>query len=178
MNAKIFGAKQIAALVILAVGSIFAAPLDKFYDFDSPPDITFWNSTGQPDLSVFSFSNGFMEQRTYSVNESAGFTYPDITTTGGDLTPTNALIMEARINVHQINGGSGITFQAFDGAHRYTVGFRPTGIGIPTSSGDAYIDLDVFGFHTYRLESPANSSEIRFYFDGTLVLVTNAPSYT
>jgi hypothetical protein len=152
--------------------------LTKCFDFDAQPDLAFYNATGQPDQSVISISGGLMEQRTFSVNESAGFTYPNASQTGGGLFPANATILEARINVLRINGSAGVFFQAFDGAYRYSVFLTPTGIDIPSSSGNDHVPLDVFGFHTYRLETPGNSPKIRLYYDGKLVHVATAPDNT
>ncbi len=152
--------------------------LTKFFDFDAQPDLAFYNATGQPDQSVMSVRDGFMEQRTFSVNESAGFTYPNAAQTGGCLSATNATIIEARINVLRINGSAGVFFQAFDGAYRYSVFLTPTGVDIPSSSGNDHVTLDVFGFHTYRLEAPGDSPRISLYYDGKLVHVTRAPDYT
>lgn len=171
------------AMMLLLVGCL--APrhlkdpeLAMSFDFDTQPDLAFWNATGKADLEACSVGGGFMEQRTFDVNASAGFAYPNSTVTGGDLDPSKATILEARIDVRRIVGSGGVYFQAFDGACRYSVFLTPTGIDILSTSGVDHVSLDVYGFHTYRLETPGNSSKIRLYYDGELVLVTTAPTYT
>lgn len=144
----------------------------------SNPGIPFFNNTGSLESTLYSVSGGVLQQRTFSVNGNASYIYPNFAESGGPFTPTEDLVLESRIRISQINGTAGAYFQAFDGAYQFSVHFSNGGVVLATAAGDVPISVDVSTFHTYRLESSANSRSLNLFIDGGLVYNGFAKSYS
>lgn len=132
------------------------------------PGVTFFNNTGFSESSLYSVSGGFLRQQTFAINGNASYIYPNLNSTGGPFSPTQNVVLESRIRVSQISG-TGAYFQMFDGSFNMAVFLTPTGVTLPTASGDVFIPVNVFAFHTYRLEASANTRVLSLFVDGVQV---------
>ncbi len=56
----------------------------------------------------------------------------------------------------------------------YGVWLTPNGVDVPTRSGIVSVPVDVFQFHTYRIESPADSNVVTLFIDDVQVLTGTA----
>jgi len=149
----------------------------------------FFTNTGHTESSMYAVVDGALEQRTIDVEGNASYAYPRFDSENGDLRPDVRMIMEARITIHDIDGGTGLYMQAFDGGHRYTVqwwggGFSdcdaPACAVVNTSDGHRTFPIEL-GQHTFRFESPPDSGDFEFLIDDVLVFSssedgTTAPS--
>ena len=175
----------LSGLVSLAL-SAPGAGQDFRFDFQvdgvlpsSDVDVAFYSNAGVPESSVYSVAGGILTQYTTWVSGNIAYLAG---TDGGfapgtfAFSPAKPTVMEARLRIQSIQGtyGGGVYFQAYDGVHRYSVFFSSTGFAIPTPTGFATIPVDVFDFHTYRLESPANSPLVDAYVDDALVFTGTA----
>ena len=172
--------------IILACAGTTAAQTSIEFDFDtdgeSPtlhPDIEYSPFTaGVPESEIFTIVGGVLEQRTFSINGSAfyygGEPGAGIPPTPLSLVPHLDTTLEARLKILQINGTGGAVLQAIDTANRYTCSFDGNGVTISTTGGNVHIKVNVFEYHTYRLESPAHCNRLSVYIDDVLVLTTNA----
>ena len=142
------------------------------------PDVNHLNNAGVSEGSVYSVSGGLLKQRTISVNGNmsyvAGTDAFGIAPGTFSFAPALETVIEARLKVLTIQGGAGVFFQAYDGVHRYSAFFTSSGFNLATAGGGVAIPVNVFDFHTYRLESPANSSQVSAYVDGVLVFTGTA----
>lgn len=142
----------------------------------SEPDIEFFKSYAESEESaVYSVSDGFLHQRTFSSDANSSYTYPENSLSTGDLDSGLTTIMETRLQVFQIAGQAGCFFQALDGANRYLMFFEPSGVGLFTTSGVETVALNVFGPNTYRLESPGNSNVMNLFVDNVFSCSALAP---
>jgi hypothetical protein len=132
------------------------------------PDMTLANNSGFPEASLYSVSGGLLQQRTISVNGNISYGVPNASLSGGTLVPTQGFSLEARLRVLDIDGLGGAFFQAFDGAHRYSVFFGPGAVQVLGATGFDAFAIDLTEFHTYRLETGANTNAFDFYIDGIL----------
>ena len=178
------------ALTLLPVALVGFAPVAsattvKNLEFDTngvlpsaEPDIEFFNSSAQTEASLYAVNGGFLEQTTFGIGTgNASYGFPDNTVTGGGLDPALATIIEARLSISQIEGLGGVIFQVFDGGNRYTVRFDAGGANVQSNSGNVFVPIaSLSSSHTYRIESPGSSDELRFFVDDILELTTTAPS--
>ncbi|MDC0935540.1 hypothetical protein OAS39_04575 [Pirellulales bacterium] len=146
------------------------------------PDIEYSSQPRINEGAVFSVSDGTLQQQSFGSIGERSYNFPNTSISGGRLDPSLATIIEARVQVLRIQSGppenrGGVFFQAFDGSHRYSVFFTPEGIDVRTPTGFDFVPVDVFQMHTYRLESPGESDELRVIVDGDVVHVTKAPKY-
>ncbi len=144
------------------------------YDFASaafPPNLPEING---PLDSLYSVAGGLLRQRTLGAGEDTGFSFPDASGMNGGFDPGLATYAEARIRVLEISEGGEIGFSIADGEHRYAIVLtRNDGkYGVYVGSSTEFIELDLAGFHTYRLESPPGSGTLHFYYDGQLAFTT------
>ncbi|MSR56041.1 MAG: PEP-CTERM sorting domain-containing protein [Gemmataceae bacterium] len=131
--------------------------------------IVFANNTGLREEDLYAVSGGLLRQRTFRIDQgNSSYLYPNINDVDGQLDHAQDFMMEARLQVLAIQGRGGAYFQAFDGVNGYRALFTPIGVALSTNIGDINIPADVFQFHSYRLESPANSNALRFYVDEVL----------
>jgi hypothetical protein len=150
------------------------------------PNIAHFNNTGSSETSIYSVSGGFLRQRTLDsgteVVGNASYLFPNVSVTGGGLSPALTTAIEVRITVNEVTSSeplsSGIDFQVFDGTNRYLAFITPTGVDLGSPSGPVSVPFDIFGTHTYRLESPANSPEMRLFIDGQFMESVTALSST
>jgi hypothetical protein len=146
------------------------------YDFDSDgilPNLTIFNNTGQPNSNFYTVSGGVLQQDTSTVAGNISFLFPDVSSTGGGFSQAKATYAEARLKITSASGDSGIYLAIYDGGKSYTANFSATGVTV----GSTFVPLtDIGNFHTYRLESPPNSSILYLYRDGVLTISTTAAS--
>jgi len=171
-------------LCLLFVGFLFTnsavnASIIKNLDFTAglpsdEADITFYNTTGNSEASLYATNSGLLEQRTFSVDGNASYNFPDNNLLGGSFDSSLTTTIEARLRILDINGTGGSYFQAFDGVNRYSAMFSQTGLSLITTSGNQLFAVDVFNFHTYRLESAGNSDILSLFVDNALVGSVNA----
>lgn len=169
----------LAALVLSLVSAAFVptaeAGLIKNFEFNvdgvlpsADPDTTVANNSGFPEASLYSVSGGLLQQRTISVNGNISYGVPNASLSGGTLDPTQGFSIEARLRILDIDGLGGAFFQALDGAHRYSVFFGPGAVQVLGATGFDAFAIDLTEFHTYRLETGANTNAFDFYIDGVL----------
>lgn len=116
-----------------------------------------------------------LHQETFGIGiGSAAYVGPDLVRTGTYLDPTKSLIVEARLAVSAIEGRGGVYFEAFDGVNRHTTVFEPTGLSLHSTGGLDFVAIDVSQFHTYRMETPGGSNDLRLFIDGVFVHETSA----
>lgn len=167
-----------ALLVVVAVllGHRASAQPDKCFDFDdelpsADADIEYGSFIGLPETVAFSISGGLLIQTTIIADADgpSGYFYREYPNMGGDFDPALPLHIETRLRVTGITGFGGVWFGALDGERDYQVRFSAEGPHVNTSEGWILVDgaPDVFSFHTYRLESPANDSSFTLYIDDT-----------
>lgn len=180
---------------ILLTLAIFALPMlpssaqatvIKFLEFNAdgvlpsaePAIGLFTFGEGVPEPTVFSASGGLLQQRTLSnlVNYSYGFPNTDVT--GGGLVPGVPFVIEARLRIVAIQGSSDFQpsafFQAFDGANRYSVFFDEDGLILLTAGSPTILSLDVFAFHTYRLEASGIAAGFTLFVDSAAIFTGTA----
>jgi hypothetical protein len=176
--------KAAMAAILLAVpaaavhsGAADAAILKEFeFNVDgvlpsADAQISLANNTGHAEATIYAVSGGVLQQRTYSVNGNASYSYPSTSLTGGGIDPNQSFSMEARLRILQIEGSTGAYYQAFAGSHRYRFAFTETGIQLLTNNPGLFYDIafDTSEFHTYRLDSDgAGSGGFDFFIDGAL----------
>ncbi len=180
--------KQSAVLAMLIfswsiahVGDAVAVDI-KLLEFDggslpsSEADIQFYTSTGEAEGTLYSVSGGLLRQRTADFSTgNAGYAFPNSSVTGGGLSSALSTVMEVQLEVLTLNTASpensgGVFFQVFDGSNGYRVFFDASGVRLKNASGgDDFVPLNASQMRTYRIESPANSNEVRLFVDGLLV---------
>lgn len=129
------------------------------------------------EAKVYSVSDGLLHQRTYGINGSAAYAWPNVNLTGGTLSAAMDTVLEARLRALRVEGVYGAYCDAFDGVYRYSFSIAAGGVHILTSSGHHLIPFtDITNFHVYRLTSPGDSSAIRFFIDSNLVYEGIAPA--
>lgn len=176
-------ATALAVAVTLGVGrpaeaAFLALEFNTHGDLPSAtPGVFLYNNTGFAESSLYSVSGGFLRQQTFALNGNASYAYPNLAETGGPFSPTQTIVLESRIRVSQIVG-TGAYFQAFDGSFNMAVFLTSSGVTLPTATGDVAIRVDVFAFHTYRLEASANTRLLSFTIDGSLVFSGSAAPYS
>ncbi len=170
----------LAALALVAAAGLARA--DFVYDLEfnqaavlpsSQPDLKFFtnNPDGKTEADIYSVSGGLLHQRTVGLTQgNSSYSYPNLNVQGGALSPTKDIAIEARLQILDISGTGGAYIQAFDGADRLALFFTSTGGKIYTSAGPVVLTFPVVDgqFHTYRLESPANSDQVRLLIDGVV----------
>ncbi|MES2661050.1 MAG: cadherin-like beta sandwich domain-containing protein [Verrucomicrobiota bacterium] len=144
------------------------------YDFNTDglyPDGPAFITSGHDAAVVAAVAGGVLRQRTSGIGGNVSFVFPEPNQVSGDFSPAKASFAEARLNILNVSGRLGIYFEIADGASRYIASFAPGGVYIGTVGTEAsmFVPLNLSGFHTYRLESPANSNVLYFYYDGKLV---------
>lgn len=137
------------------------------------PNVSLFNNSGFLENSLYQVAGGLLQQRTRRINGNVTYQVFD---QGAPIRFSPALhtILEARLQVLAINGQAGSFFQAGDGMDGYGVWLTPNGVDVPTRSGIVSIPVDVFQFHTYRIESPANSNVVTLFIDDVQVLTDTA----
>ena len=175
----------LVAVIALPTGSL-SAGLIKSLEFDvdgvlpsSDPDIIFHQDPGVVETDLYSVSGGLLRQRVFgsSVNANPSYHSPDFDSTAGTFDSSQFIAMEARLRVLNLNASlpyAPLYFSIGDGDYRYLASFYATGIGVLTNSGYAITPVDVSEFHTYRLESAGNSSEVRLFIDDALAFTGTA----
>ncbi len=187
---RVAAAFAIAFTAMLLVGpSNSEADILKTFEFDedgilpsADDDIQLFILGAADETEVYSVSGGLLEQRTFSVAGNYSYSFPDSSLLGGGIDPALNLVMEARLRILDIQGSDGVFFEAFDGANRYGPLFEETGLvffdaGNRGPSIDLS-DLDLNIFHTYRVESPGNSTSFTFSEDGQIVFTGVATAST
>jgi len=177
-----------AVLTAVAVGGWAAGgeDVELCFEFDGTalpsgePNIQYFSAAGLPESAAFSVSAGILQQQLFPAIGPTGYFYPEVNGTGGGLYPTKPLAIEARLRVLQLQSagapGGGAWFGAVDGTHDHFISFSEDGAWVKAGPREHWllVPVDVFEFHIYRIESPPDSPELRFYIDGSLELVTEA----
>jgi len=178
------------ALTILAAAVLWGPATAQFslrFDFaqdgvlpSSDPAVSYAVFTGGPESTHFSVSAGLLEQRFFGVGGSSFYyagNVPTLPPTPFALSPSLNTLVEARVKMLRIQG-FGALFEAIDSVYRYTCFFTSAGISIATPSGFVDIPVDVFDFHTYRLESPGGSDALEVFVDDVSVFTGTAAAHT
>lgn len=139
------------------------------------PEIVFFTTTGAPEASIFSVSGGLLHQAIPGSTGVSTYNWPDVAQTLGTLDPGKNLIVEARLRVPS-SVGIGAFVQVIDGAQRYQLMLQAGSALVLTTTGTASAPVDIAQFHTFRIESPANSAAVRVFIDGALVITDLAPA--
>jgi len=185
--------------VTIVIVFIFLQPvnaqINKSFEFDvdgvlpsTDPDIEFF-TTGAAETTVYSVSNGLLEQRTLAHDGNFSYTFPNTSLTGGGLDSSKSFSMEVRLKILNIEGFSSPFFEIFDGAHDFGLFFQsPDSVlfsPAPITPGEDSVILsdeipgfNIADFHTYRIESPGNSSAFNLVVDGQLVFSGTAQPLT
>ncbi len=131
--------------------------------------------------SVFTINGGILEQRTYGISGNYSYFFPsvdDYVSGTGPFDSSLPIVLEAKLEILNIEGLAGIYIGLADGDYRYTVKFGTDGIlyGGPVSGGLFASYTDLFGealpdgMQTYRIEtSGLGDGSFDFYVDGSLV---------
>ncbi|MCK6482962.1 MAG: Ig-like domain-containing protein [Phycisphaerae bacterium] len=133
----------------------------------------------QTEQTYFAVSDGVLQQRTFGVpGHSPVYRYPMSPDQSpiGAIHPAKTLSLEARIKVLQAEQAlGGVMFEAFDGSDWYGFTLASGGVYV-TNVGGGYVHapVNVFEYHTYRLEAEANSNVVSLFIDGSWALTTNA----
>ncbi len=182
-----FARKWLATALAVGVTLVVSRPADAAFialEFNTDGElpsatagVSLFNNTGFAESSLYSVSGGVLRQQTFALNGNASYIYPNLSSIGGPFSPTQTVVLESRIRVAQI-AGTGAYFEAYDGAFNMAVFLTPTGVTLPTATGDVSILVDVFSFHTYRLEASANTRLLSFSIDGSVVFSGSAAPYT
>ncbi len=176
----------VAVLLGIDHAAVGGGDVELCFNFDgtelpsSEPNIQYFSTAGLAESAAFSVSAGLLQQQLLPAIGATGYFYPEVNGTDGGLYPTKPLVIEARLRVLQLESigapGGGAWFGAVDGTHDHFVSFSDDGAWVKAGPGEHWllVPVDVFVFHIYRIESPADSPELRFYIDGSLQLVTEA----
>jgi hypothetical protein len=163
----------VAALILSVPSGLARADLVMNFEFDvegqlpsANPNILFFTDSRASEESLYSVADGMLRQRTFGKIGASSHFYGDIPP--GELDPALDFTMEVRLRIHRIEGIAAVYFRAIDSVSAYQVWLSPMGATALTSADPIRVSLNVFDFHTYRLESPGNSDTIRFYVDGVL----------
>jgi hypothetical protein len=186
MNNRVKWSAAVAAVVVASVqGAAAEPPAELCFEFDGDelpsahPDIEYGSHASRPEETVFAIGSGLLTMTLMPTGQATGYFYREYANEGGDFTPELPLLFEARLRVDDAVNLGGVWFGALDGAHDYLVAMSPNGVHIRIQGGwHAVPDVDVFDWHTYRVESPANDPTIRLYVDGELQATVTADPYT
>lgn len=175
----------LVGLACLACGALWlpvpaGAAANEQLEFDvdgvlpsSEPDVSY---VGSPtEMDVYTVASGLLEQRTFTAGAGAAYT------SGAAADPALPLTIELRLRVLQTNSCCPVAFAAYDGSHSYEIGFGSSfsGAFLNTASGVTQVaGFSSSVFHTYRLESPANSDVLDLYVDDALMATVSAPTTT
>lgn len=186
----------------LALSGAAARAVSVSYDMGVLPSgegADFYSNPSRSETTFFSASGGFLFQNSFGVTGSFVYVYPNVTFAGGGIDATKNLAIEARLRIRDDDANGvldigpkpgGAFFQATNGVNVYGLYIGPTGAFVWSTSGTsvtydsqpgtvtqffAVAPVNVGSYHTYRLESPAGSNEVRLFIDDAYALTTTAP---
>ena len=193
LELKFIGASMKKTPLLVLGLALLAAPaqaqLCLRFDFDDPgispathPLIAYAVHTGLSESLLYSVSDGVLKQRTFSLTGSsfyyAGAVSPSLPTTPLVLDPALSTTIEARLEVFAIDGLAGAHLQALDGSCYFSFAWGPDGVFVTTDTGFVLLPMNVFGVHTYRMESPGDSASFSVYIDDQLIFQGTAAEHT
>ena len=171
----------LAAFVLASASAL--AQFSHTWDFEggtlpsTDPAIEYYSTNGPSESSVFSVANGLLHQNSFQLDGYhayyGGTGYASPTTTSLTPSPNLDLAFEAMLKVTNIGSlPGGVQIQARDGVYQYRLEFGATHFRTSTAGGPMNIPhggIDIGQFHTYRVESAANSSTMTIYIDGAVL---------
>lgn len=155
------------------------------------PYVDYFSYTGLPEAATYSVSGGLLHQRTFGLVGSADYAIGGLLLgphngrgTLAGISPGLSAELEARLRILRISGNPDpVMLEWIDGVDRYSldlVGTDPTDVVVRlrTPAGQVVAaTLNASQFHTFRLFSPPNSSQVRLFIDGALAFVTSAQPF-